>query len=541
MKKIVAALLAGFLSLSVMCALEVDRTEVNPGSAGDAITFINYSGPHTVISSAAEITGIGSGLGKLMKASSSGTVGDKTRYYVIHAVDAATEKGFDADILILGESAGVDHIDNIRRIIAGYLSAAYGYSASDSSTLSTFITVYNAVYRGKMDVFTARYKPVVTKNLSADKAGLSVRYDEWAGKSQIIIPLSEPRLAGTISAIDTTSLTDKAVVEKIKEDTATATDTRKSMTDLKERESTAAQSRADTAQSDAAAARTDAATKLEEAQAATTEAQAAKAEADKAAAAAQANPQDTAAQAKAAETAKKAETAQAVAETKTAAAAQAQETVAKKEEAAKADQTLADTKQKEARTERKEIATDVQTELDKKDAAAKSAADVALASAAPAFAIRIVDEKSLLGELVLVNLNDGKILKTSPLNAIRGRTLIDTGSGLIAIAGKKGGNAAIRLVLVDPSTLEVAKQGTDSIAEQSMLVANGNDYYAVIESDSGKFLLGRFDKNLEAKAKSAIEVKAVSAITVTAKGILVQDKSGAIKLLRATDLIDVTK
>lgn len=541
MKKTVAALLAGLLSVSMMFALEVDRTEINPGNAGDAISFVNYTGPHTVISSAAEITGIGSDLGKLIKDSGSPSAGDKTRYYVIHAVDAATTKGFDADILILGEGAGVDHIDNLRRIIAGYLSAAYGYSLKDAATLSTFITVYNAVYRGKMDVFTARYKPAVTKNLSADKAGLSVRYDEWAGKSQIIIPLSEPRLAGTISAIDTTSLTDKAVVDKIKEDTANGTETRKSMTDLKDRESTAAQTRADAAQTDAAAARTDVATKQVEAQTAKTEAQAAKAEADKAAAVAKANPQDSAAQAKATETAQKAEDKQAVAEKKTAAATQAQDTVAKKEEAAKSDQTLADTKQKEARTERKEIAADVQKAIDKTDAATKSAADAALASAAPAFAIRIVDEKNLLGELVLVNLNDGKILKTSSLNAIRGRTLIDTGSGLIAIAGKKGGNAAIRLVLVDAATLEVSKQGTDSIAEQSMLVSNGNDYYAIIETDAGKFTLGRFDKNLEAKAKSAIEIKASSAITVTAKGIIVQDKSGAIKLLRATDLVDVSK
>lgn len=541
MKKTVAALLAGVLSVSVLFALEVDRTEINPGSAGDAITFVNYTGPNTVISSAAEITGIGSDLGKLIKDSGSASAGDKTRYYVIHAVDAATAKGFDADILILGEGAGVDHIDNIRRIMAGYLSAAYGYSLKDAATLSTFITVYNAVYRGKMDVFTARYKTAVTKNLSADKVGLSVRYDEWAGKSQIIIPLSEPRLAGTISAIDTTSLTDKAVVDKIKEDTANGTETRKSMTDLKDRESTAAQTRADAAQTDAAAARTDVATKQAEAQTAKTEAQTAKAEADKAAAAAKANPQDAAAQVKAAETAQKAEDKQAAAEKKTAEAAMAQDTVAKKEEAAKSDQTLADTKQKEARTERKEIAADVQKAIDKTDAAAKSAADAALASATPAFAIRIVDEKNLLGELVLVNLNDGKILKTSSLNAIRGRTLIDTGSGLIAIAGKKGGNAAIRLVLVDAATLEVSKQGIDAIAEQSMLVSNGNDYYAIIENDNGKFSLGRFDKNLEAKAKSAIEVKAASAITVTAKGVIVQDKSGAIKLLRATDLVDVSK
>ena len=177
MNKIQFAALFLLLAIPSLFGLEVDRSEIKPGSAGDSITFINYSGPYSVISSAAEINAIGSSLGKGIVAS--GAMGDPSRYYVIHAVDTAVKTGFDADILILGENAGVDHIDNLRRIISSYLSAAYGYTAKDAATLSTFITIYNAVYRGNIDIFKARYKPVVMKNLSPEKAGLSVRYNEW--------------------------------------------------------------------------------------------------------------------------------------------------------------------------------------------------------------------------------------------------------------------------------------------------------------------------------------------------------------------------
>ena len=89
----------------------------------------------------------------------------------------------------------MDHIDNLRRIIAAYLESAYGYSRQDSQTLAVFVTVYNAVYRGKLDVFKQKYKTVVTKNLTANKAGLALNYAEWPGKTQIVIPLSTVKTA----------------------------------------------------------------------------------------------------------------------------------------------------------------------------------------------------------------------------------------------------------------------------------------------------------------------------------------------------------
>ncbi|HPX47578.1 MAG TPA: P83/100 family protein, partial [Treponemataceae bacterium] len=465
---------------------------------------------------------------------------------------------------VIGADATVDHIDNIRRILSGYLSAAYGYTEKDAATLATFVTIYNAVYRGKIDIFKARYKPVVTGYLTAESVGLSVRYSDWPGKTQIVIPLSDPRLAGTISSINTTLLTDKAVVDKIREDGGDGTQLRKDMVELKEDERDAAQKRAALAQEEAAAARAvEQQKKLEaeaagrEAEKARKDAETAKKEADKAARDAEAaqqkaaaSPEDVQAQNEAAEkekqAAEKAQTASGkqesaeqksrAADSKATEAQQAKETVTRKEAEAAADQTLADTKQKEAATERKEIATDVQKEVHRQEAEKKAAEQSALASSVPGYILRVVDGQSFVSELVLVNLNDGTEMKRSSLSLIRNRTIIDSGAGLIAIAGKKGGNAAVRLVLIDPNTLEMTAQGQDNIAESSMLIKSGNDYYAVIEQGSGSFVLGRFDANLAVKAKSSIAVQPFTAIQATDKGILVQDTSGKIVLLKASDL-----
>ena len=567
MNKFAVAVLASSMCLAAGFSLEVDRNEIAPGQNDPAIEFINYTGPSATVSTAAEIRGIGSALsGAAVQTGTGGavTAGSRSRYFLIHAVDPSTATGLDADILVIGADATVDHIDNIRRILSGYLSAAYGYTEKDAATLATFVTIYNAVYRGKIDIFKARYKPVVTGYLTAESVGLSVRYSDWPGKTQIVIPLSDPRLAGTISSINTTLLTDKAVVDKIREDGGDGTQLRKDMVELKEDERDAAQKRAALAQEEAAAARAvEQQKKLEaeaagrEAEKARKDAETAKKEADKAARDAEAaqqkaaaSPEDVQAQNEAAEkekqAAEKAQTASGkqesaeqksrAADSKAAEAQQAKETVTRKEAEAAADQTLADTKQKEAATERKEIATDVQKEVHRQEAEKKAAEQSALASSVPGYILRVVDGQSFVSELVLVNLNDGTEMKRSSLSLIRNRTIIDSGAGLIAIAGKKGGNAAVRLVLIDPNTLEMTAQGQDNIAESSMLIKSGNDYYAVIEQGSGSFVLGRFDANLAVKAKSSIAVQPYTAIQATDKGILVQDTSGKIVLLKASDL-----
>lgn len=584
--------LCAFALMNAVFAIEVDQNELRQAE-NTPIEFINYTGPHSEIDSLQSIAAIGTALAG---AAQRGRAGDMNRYAVIHAVDTTVQTGLDADILIIGSGAKVDHVTNLRVIIAGYLRAAYGYSEKDAKTIAHFVTIYNAVYRGNLEVFKAKYKAAVLKNLTADKIGLALRYDEWPGKTQVVIPLSDQKYSGTLSTIDTTSISDKNVVEKMREQDDKDLETRKDMIDLKERESDAARERAGVARQDAAAARKDADVKQKEAESAQKEAEKSKAAAqqskqnaakaqkeadaakkqaaqsEKAAAAAQKQAQKdpsnrkTAAEAekKQQEAAKAKQTAaeknkaaaekasdakkvdqEAAAKQKEAAAKQkeadaAAQEVQNKENAAAAEEQFADAKEQEAQTDRKDIAADTRKILEDKRAERKAQDESVFASSMPSAVLKIIDPNTMMAEVVLLDLRTEKSLKTSSLNTVRGRALIEGTDSLIAMAGSNAGNQMITLVAINPRTLEMTKQASVPVAEQSMLVPAESGCYAVIEQ-SGKYVLARFDENLEVKARSAVPVLPYTAIRVTEKGLLVQDTANNIRLLDAATLAETIK
>ena len=584
--------LCAFALMNAVFAIEVDQNELRQAE-NTPIEFINYTGPHSEIDSLQSIAAIGTALAG---AAQRGRAGDMNRYAVIHAVDTTVQTGLDADILIIGSGAKVDHVTNLRVIIAGYLRAAYGYSEKDAKTIAHFVTIYNAVYRGNLEVFKAKYKAVVLKNLTADKIGLALRYDEWPGKTQVVIPLSDQKYSGTLSTIDTTSISDKNVVEKMREQDDKDLETRKDMIDLKERESDAARERAGVARQDAAAARKDADVKQKEAESAQKEAEKSKAAAqqskqnaakaqkeadaakkqaaqsEKAAAAAQKQAQKDPSNRKAAaeaekkqqEAAKAKQTAaeknkaaaekasdakkvdqEAAAKQKEAAAKQkeadaAAQEVQNKENAAAAEEQFADAKEQEAQTDRKDIAADTRKILEDKRAERKAQDESVFASSMPSAVLKIIDPNTMMAEVVLLDLRTEKSLKTSSLNTVRGRALIEGTDSLIAMAGSNAGNQMITLVAINPRTLEMTKQASVPVAEQSMLVPAESGCYAVIEQ-SGKYVLARFDENLEVKARSAVPVLPYTAIRVTEKGLLVQDTANNIRLLDAATLAETIK
>ena len=277
--KVLRRFIGSLLVLSVSMgagAIEVNRNEIQSAGNSNEVVFRNYSGPHSVINTIEQIREIGSSLGVQVSANPdrAGTIGASNRYAVIHAIDPNEKEKFDADIFIIGRNATVDHITNLRRIISAYLSSAYGYSVKDADTIATFATVYNAVYRGNLDYFKTRYKDVVIKNLSSSIVGLSTNYEDWPGRTQIVIPLSD--LSGGLSTIDTSAISDKEVIKSMQGEDDKGIDARKDMVDLKEREADNVQEKADEAQA-----------KADEEKAKLTEEQKKQAEADKAASDAQ--------------------------------------------------------------------------------------------------------------------------------------------------------------------------------------------------------------------------------------------------------------
>ena len=218
-------------------------TQVNQGELQDLppVTFINYEGPHSRVDTREQIRQIGVGLGPAAS-NSDGRLGANNRYFIIHSVTDAEGNKIDADIMGLGVDVGVDHVRNLRVIIQGYLQAAYKYTEKDAALLSEYITIYNAVYRGNWDYFTERYKTPVMQNVTREKAGLSIRYDEWPGRTLLLIPLG----IGGLSSIDTSTISDSRVVEEMRKEDDRGVEQRRDMVDLKEREAAQAEQRART-------------------------------------------------------------------------------------------------------------------------------------------------------------------------------------------------------------------------------------------------------------------------------------------------------
>ena len=536
---------------------ELEDTVTNP----EIIEFINYSGPHSRIDTKEQILNIGRNLGKEVAENKDHRIetGNTPKYYLIHSVYPDVEQGLDADILILGDKAEVDHIKNLRLIITGFLTAAYGYSDTDASTIATFITVYNAVYRGKIATLLTKYKSEVLSELSAEKVGLSVNYADWAGRTQIIIPLLDPDNGG-LSTIDTTIISDSTVIQSMREEDERMVDERKNMVDLKEREADAAEEDAREAQREAVAARKAAEQAAQEAVAAqqaaeqaAQQAQEAKKEAEQAAVEAeqikkeaqeavkeaQQNPNDQKkqeiaeqkkqeaqqAEQKKEEKQQEAEQKQEEAEKITIIAEQKQEEAEQKQEEAAESQAFADKKRTEAVIERTAIANDQQKNISDAIRAAKIVTT---------YGLKLSDTQNMYSSIVLIDVANGNVVKESPVSVILNRTMLPVDNGFIAIAGKNPDadyqTSAIKLVLLDNVDMEIVKQSEEDVSSKSILLENNDTIYVIIR-DSNGWVLASYDKELTLKAKSEVKVVESTPAIISDTGIAVTTAEGTVVLL----------
>lgn len=543
-RKIVYALISVFALVSAAHAVEVDEDEIRSISNSDVV-FENYVGPHSVINTIEEIRAIGSGIGNVVaqNADRAGTYGYAPKYAVIHAIDPEETGKLDADILVIGPNAIVDHITNMRRIISAYLTAAYGYSRQDADTVATFVTVYNAVYRGKLDMFRQKYKKIVTDNLTEDKVGIALSYRDWPGMTQLVIPLYD--INGGLSTVDTSVISEKEVIASMQEDEDKGIEDRKGMVDIKEREADEAAERAaaEQAKADAAAkkaadekAKADAAKKAADEKA--KQADAAKKAADDAKKKAAENPADKQAQKDARDTAADAKAKQAEADKAKATSDEQQQKADEQQQKAdeqqqKADtaQSTADQKRSEAQEERSAIAKDQQQVIAQQE---KNE------NAPTVYGLTAEDELGQRSAIVRMNATTGELIKKSPVTVIQSRTFYENGNTFIAIAGENIGNGTVKLVHLNKDTLEIVKESNETIAANSVLVQDGGSYYCVMQ-DGTFFVVGKFSANLENQLKSPVRVKATTPITVTQNGIIVTSMTGTPILLNKADLTQLSR
>ena len=232
MKSKIAVILMMFSVMSMFA--QVDSSELESVQGND-IQFENFTGTYQYRESIFSIMGIGRRLSNGLKSSDSQQYKYLDKYSIIHCVDD-NEGKHNADIISIDPDARVEHIRNVRLIISSYLTAQYGYSSKDAKTLAYFISIYNAVYRGKIEMFAEKYNQIVLKNITADNAGLPLRYYEWPGNTKIVIPLTIDPKKGNLSSLSTTELSTGDVVAASKSEEDMSLDERKDLVDIKEKE-----------------------------------------------------------------------------------------------------------------------------------------------------------------------------------------------------------------------------------------------------------------------------------------------------------------
>jgi len=530
---ILSILCLGVILASPLFA-QVDQLEL--GNLGP-VEFINYVGPYSRIETRAQIRNIGYGLGEAVKSGNART-GASGRYFVIHSVSERDGSKLDADIFGLGPDVGVDHIRNLRLIIQGYLEAAYGYTERDAALIAEYVTIYNAVYRGDIAYFSSRYKSPVMANLNAEKAGLAIRYDEWPGQTLMVIPLG---VGGGLSSIDTTTISDPRVVEQLRQEPDMSLDQRKDMVDLKERE-------ADQASQQAAINR-DAIQQEEqrianERQAAQQQQQQAEAE--------QRRIEQERQQAATAEQQAALERQQQEAQRQAEEARQRQEELDQSQQAldaqkaeAESQEAFADQKTAEAQEERQQIADDQQAIINQDGTPQQGGGpiegvtpDATQGTGVLGFSLLTPDV--YLGRLVMLDPTTGVENKRSPLTTVNGRTVILVNNRIFAIAGENRANAAIRLVEIDPNTLEMIKQGDDDISADSLLWVNGQDLYAITVSGNN-CSLSKFNLDLVKQATSTIPVHPHASVLLASNMLITQRTDGSAVLLDPNDLTEMIK
>ncbi|MBU1076653.1 MAG: hypothetical protein KKH98_05130 [Spirochaetes bacterium] len=215
-----------------LVALEVDVDELR---SAKKVKFYNYYGKHKKMDGPMSIKAIGRYLAENVSEK-----GDNRqfryhmKYSIIHAVSEEEKNKLSADIFSIDKDARVDHIRNVRRIIAGYLMNMYDYSEKNAYSLSVFASYYNAIHRSDMDYFSSKYKTTVLYFINKKNAGISTKYYDWPGKTRMLIPLTHQAKRGDLDAIDPDVLSHKSVRDLMREDDENL-DVRKDLLEIKEK------------------------------------------------------------------------------------------------------------------------------------------------------------------------------------------------------------------------------------------------------------------------------------------------------------------
>ncbi|WP_245537738.1 P83/100 family protein [Sediminispirochaeta smaragdinae] len=498
-----------------LSAQEVATGELFTVKAG-SVEFLNYEGPHQKIESAGQIRGIGAAMAEGRSSSYLG------KYRIISIVPSSPDV-LGADIVEILDGALVDHIDNVRRILSGFVAAKYGYDQEKADTIALFTTYYNAVHRGDLEYVRSRYTEAVLSRLDEKKMGISTSYKEWPGNTQMLIPLS---LDGTGSArISADTVGGDEVVQELRSDESKqGLDDRKSMVELREdqlEEDKAAtaeernqleedtvdlqqkQEAAEAQQEEIDRRQDEVASALEGAEPGSTKEAELKGQQE--------------------ELAKQEEQVQAAKQE----LEEQQQALDKQEEQVAAKEKEQASREEAIGQERDRIAGDEQKTIAEEEAAARQRA---AGATAPGFTFMHVREENgiILSSMVIYDSESGKERGRSAVNAIRGRKVYPVSGAYLAVVGMDAPPKAVKLMLLNSDDLSVSSESEQHLYGESWVLLDNQRAYVVASFD-GIWKIAAFDSgNLSLLAQSDVEVDPNTVIQKTGKNIIVESRDGSL-------------
>lgn len=474
--------------LASLSALDVAEEELQRAEDRD-IEFINFEGAVESPQTLQQIVGIGDYLAR-----EGGYFG---RYRILSAIDESVPAGLDADILYILPDARVNHIDNVRAILSGYLETRYGYPSNTAMLLARLSTIYNAVNRGDLGFFEERYKPIVIDNLSAANVGISVRYTDWPGNTELVIPLRSDR-----SVVDPFALADDGVIDDLRRREDMGLEDRRELVELMDdviiQESEEITQEQERVAGDLQDLEERERELLEQEERVRDEREAL-----------EDAPEDERAEREQAveEEERRIDQEREALEDERAALDEEQETVDER------DRELAQLEE-EAQAVRDDIAEDQQQVMaDEELSVAESPDEQTAAGEDEAFDVRTLIALQVQSEsdglsrsrIVRLDAESGEVIETGDVNRVLSRSLVPFGPENEYLVLTEDTSALARLSLVSVDSLNEVLASDDRVHVGTSLVFNEGQVYAIARID-GEFRLARYDRALERTAQSEIAV-----------------------------------
>jgi hypothetical protein len=553
-----------FTCAMAVFGLEVDIQEI---MSAKRINFLNYKGKVSKIDSRESVKSIGVGLARRLKrVKPNQTAKYYLKYSVTHITSQQEPKKYSADIFSIDKKATVGHINNLRRILAGYFQAYYNYSLRDAQTLAVFTTYYNAVYRNNMEYFGAKYKKVVMSQVTKDNAGLSTKYYEWAGQTKMLIPLTADSQRGKLAKLDPYAVSGKGVRAAMRKDDKNIR-VRKRMVKIKEKElkkekkALVRKEKGLVKKKKKVQEKKQIIAKKKE----IIKRKKARLEKQKTLAKKEKDPQKRAAKERAVS---KEEKALKKEETKV---EQAEKIIAKEERAAQSEEKQAEKteakvaeREKDLREEKKEIEQDEinkaisaapseakkkltekaeklkqkEDELDKREDKLKQQDVDKSVYANKLYYLKIkeyLENGHYNNEMYLIDAVSRRIIFKSPVKKIAGRKYEVFSDGVVVITHVGNERKGHRLTMLDREKLEIKKIGDSNVFWRSFVIIRDEHIYAIV-NEGTRYFLARFDSDLKEVARSDVRIAEDTFISFYEEYIYINSEDKQILALKKKDL-----